>query len=301
LALTWGNVAACDIDTATVYVHPYFFSLSEAKQLGILYHELVSHILNQESDEQKALEDTKRFITQPAFEGLLQSAYPLDRAIEEISVYKQENETSLNERSESNPFITKLQEAALKIYNKYKLYSLPIKDRLLYCNVVFDQEQYFRVYITVNSLYNRLDIDAESIASILAPHEYYYLASFLSDIEQEYYIQDNRNIRFAINLVFDFWEYEKRILEQKSLIEQIESELNRPGSGNLPLIAAMQDIHGGARRALSLIGFVLGLTQDVYPKINTLDDLRSLLLKSGIDINKISVRFAGLNDKSRPG
>ncbi|MFC1592867.1 ROK family protein, partial [Candidatus Omnitrophota bacterium] len=58
LTFTQGNVAACSINSATVYIHPYFFELAEAKQLEIMYHELISHIVNQEPVEQKAMKDT---------------------------------------------------------------------------------------------------------------------------------------------------------------------------------------------------------------------------------------------------
>ncbi|MFA5437827.1 MAG: PEP/pyruvate-binding domain-containing protein, partial [Candidatus Omnitrophota bacterium] len=58
LSLTQGNVAACDIDTKTVFIHPYFFSLNDSLQLKILYHELISHIANNEYIEAKALKDT---------------------------------------------------------------------------------------------------------------------------------------------------------------------------------------------------------------------------------------------------
>lgn len=68
--LTQGKVAAVnlgrkisrDFPDNTVFIHPYFFSLSSIRQLEILYHELVSHILNQESNEQIAMQDTNNFI-----------------------------------------------------------------------------------------------------------------------------------------------------------------------------------------------------------------------------------------------
>ena len=55
-------VAACDIASKTVYIHPYFFSLPEAKQIEILYHELISHIANNEPNEEKAMRDTQTFV-----------------------------------------------------------------------------------------------------------------------------------------------------------------------------------------------------------------------------------------------
>jgi uridine kinase/nicotinic acid mononucleotide adenylyltransferase len=61
LKFTEGNVAACDIDAKIVYLHPYFFELDQAKQLEILYHELISHIAKGLSNELEAMGDTESF------------------------------------------------------------------------------------------------------------------------------------------------------------------------------------------------------------------------------------------------
>ncbi|MDO8489685.1 MAG: methyltransferase domain-containing protein, partial [Candidatus Omnitrophota bacterium] len=75
LSLAQGQVAACNIATKTVYILPYFFNISqedltkegltlEQLQLKILYHELISHIVNQEDEEIKAMQDTRQFVAQ---------------------------------------------------------------------------------------------------------------------------------------------------------------------------------------------------------------------------------------------
>ncbi|MFA5200675.1 MAG: hypothetical protein WC442_07250, partial [Candidatus Omnitrophota bacterium] len=51
LDYTAGNVAGCNISTKTVYIHIYFFTLTRKEQLEIVYHELIAHILNGQSDE----------------------------------------------------------------------------------------------------------------------------------------------------------------------------------------------------------------------------------------------------------
>ncbi|MFA4998333.1 MAG: hypothetical protein WC513_09500, partial [Bacteroidales bacterium] len=61
LDITCRNVAACDINNRIVYLHPYFFTLEEGKQIEILYHELISHIVHNERNEDKAEYDTRRF------------------------------------------------------------------------------------------------------------------------------------------------------------------------------------------------------------------------------------------------
>ncbi|HNW39872.1 MAG TPA: hypothetical protein PKI44_05560, partial [Candidatus Omnitrophota bacterium] len=50
-SLTGGNIAACDINNKIVYIHVAFFELPFAKQLEILYHELISHIAKGIRDE----------------------------------------------------------------------------------------------------------------------------------------------------------------------------------------------------------------------------------------------------------
>ncbi|MFA4934173.1 MAG: hypothetical protein WC574_07085 [Candidatus Omnitrophota bacterium] len=59
LALTNGMVAACDIDNRIVYIHPYFFNLSQSIQIEILFHELISHIEKGIRDENMAISDTR--------------------------------------------------------------------------------------------------------------------------------------------------------------------------------------------------------------------------------------------------
>ncbi|MFA5199212.1 MAG: hypothetical protein WC432_06705, partial [Candidatus Omnitrophota bacterium] len=81
------------------------------------------------------------------------------------------------------------------------------------------------------------------------------------------------------------------------IVQQIDAELEAPGSGKLPVIAAIQDMHGGARRAMGLIGFVLGLPDDIYTRVAKLDDLKALLAEEGIEVGDTAVRFVGLNDK----
>ncbi|MFO8053229.1 MAG: glycosyltransferase, partial [Candidatus Omnitrophota bacterium] len=46
-----------------VFIHPYFFELSQTQQLEILYHELISHIYKGIRDEAEAMADTRQFIT----------------------------------------------------------------------------------------------------------------------------------------------------------------------------------------------------------------------------------------------
>ncbi|MBN3040150.1 MAG: glycosyltransferase, partial [Candidatus Omnitrophica bacterium] len=67
MALTNNMVARVAIADSTIYLHTYFFSLNEeglsdlgleTKQIEILYHEAISHIGHNETDEERAIADT---------------------------------------------------------------------------------------------------------------------------------------------------------------------------------------------------------------------------------------------------
>ncbi|MDD5129369.1 MAG: HAD-IIB family hydrolase, partial [Candidatus Omnitrophica bacterium] len=284
-------VAACDIDNKVIYLHPYFFHISakdlaeeglalEELQLKIMYHELFAHLAKGIREENEAMKDTLM-------------ALSTFKAIKDIHSWKSLHRESMNERCLQHPFMTSLQEKAQDVYSEYELFLLPVVYRLVYINAVFDRQNYPKVYVVITSLLRRI----YSSNVELNPKQYYLLAGVLSDIEAQYSIADNRNIRFSIMLILDLWESQKRILEQLYIIEQIDTELDKPGSGQLPVIAAIQDMHGGARRAMGLIGFVLGLPDDIYTRLKNLDDLKALLAEEGIEAGNTAVRFVGLNDK----
>ncbi|MFA5276692.1 MAG: hypothetical protein WC417_07365, partial [Candidatus Omnitrophota bacterium] len=60
--LTQGQISACVISSKLVFIYPYFFNLSAAKQTEILYHELISHIAKGITDETEAMKDTEEFV-----------------------------------------------------------------------------------------------------------------------------------------------------------------------------------------------------------------------------------------------
>ncbi|MDD5725598.1 MAG: hypothetical protein PHX28_05585, partial [Candidatus Omnitrophica bacterium] len=217
--LTRYCVAACDIDKKTVYLHPYFFHISSADlaeeglaleglQLKILYHELLAHISKGIRDEDEAKKDT--LMALKTFE-----------AVKDIVDWKSLNRGNLNERSFCHPFMTSLQEKAQDIYSKYELFLLPVMYRLIYINAVFDRQNYPKVCVAITSLLRRIYNDNAE----LTPQRYYFLAGVLSDIEAQYSISDNRNIRFSMMLILDLWEPQKRILEQLYIVQQIDAEL----------------------------------------------------------------------------
>ncbi|MBU1999005.1 MAG: glycogen/starch synthase, partial [Candidatus Omnitrophica bacterium] len=78
--LTRGNVAACDINSKTIFIHPYLFILQKRLQLAILYHELLSHIVKAIRDESIALKDTQLNIAS-VYVSVTQNCMPIGALI----------------------------------------------------------------------------------------------------------------------------------------------------------------------------------------------------------------------------
>ncbi|MBW2044651.1 MAG: DUF1152 domain-containing protein [Deltaproteobacteria bacterium] len=60
-AVNLGHAIDSNLPQETVFLHPYFFTLSRQKQIEILYHELISHIYKGIRDEKEAMRDTEEF------------------------------------------------------------------------------------------------------------------------------------------------------------------------------------------------------------------------------------------------
>ena len=219
-------------------------------------------------------------------------------AISRISDWKKVNAAVLDDRSKSNLFWTNLQEEANRIYLYFQVQKLPFADRVAYCRAVFDEAHFPNVNHVINTVLNRMPEKAVSGISALTPEEHNVLADLISVTSSGYTIIDKKNIKFAFNsILLDLSPRERRIIELKWLVGEIDKELAEPGSGNLPLTVVMQDIHGGQRRASALVGFTLGLARDAIKRIFNVKDLKRALREKGIDIDAINGRFIGFNDK----
>ncbi|MFA5068950.1 MAG: hypothetical protein WC487_02395 [Candidatus Omnitrophota bacterium] len=219
-------------------------------------------------------------------------------AVDEMNDWREQNVVCMHQKSGNNCFMTLLQDKMKEVFEKHRLYELPINSRLAYCSLVCSNDVNRNVHNVIKYIYKSLKISSTGSGKIsISPEQYYELANILSESEYLYSILENRYIRFCFALIFDFWDSERRMLEQAYLVEQIDKELNAPGEGRLPVVATMQDLHGGSRRAMSLAGFALGLPPDIYSEIKNLDDLKTSLLRRGIIIGDECIRFIGLNDK----
>ena len=237
----------------------------------------------------------------PKYMGLKDAA-KIQNLVKEIKNWKEKNKKI----SVDDEYLRELKRFAMDVYNHNRVYLLPLRQRMAFARAVFNRTKFPIVNAAVSSIYRALTLkdspcrlNSKDVICTLAPGAYHILANRLSVIESRCSMVDNRTIRFAVNVIlFDFSRSgEKRFLELSWLVEEIDKELDKTGSGRLPAIIAMQDLHGGSKRALSLIGHALGLDRNIYQQINNLGDLKLALEKRGIDVRNLDVRFVGINDK----
>lgn len=226
----------------------------------------------------------------------------IQNLIKEIRKWKDRNK----KKPADDEYLRELKRFAMDVYNHNRAYRLPLHQRMAFARAVFDRTRFPIVNAAISSIYRALTtkglpwrLDPKETLCIVPPEAYHILANRLSVIESRCSMVDNRAIRFAINvIIYDFLRNgEKRFTELSWLVGEIEKELENPGSGSLPTIIAMQDLHGGSKRALSLIGHALGLDRNVYQQINNLSDLKLVLIKRDIVVRDLDIRFVGINDK----
>ncbi|MDD5634333.1 MAG: hypothetical protein PHW46_03555, partial [Candidatus Omnitrophica bacterium] len=252
----------------------------------------------------------RRFVDLNAIDGRDYSSEEekssLQNAIEEINEWKkgpeiQDDPHVLNSRSDVQLFQTKLQETAYTIYGKHKLYRLSLGDRLKFCLATFDEKNFSTEQHIIRLILNRTSLDLNASGDCISAEDVRRVANLLSSVGSRYSILVNKNTRFIMNLMLDISAKERRIDELEWFVGEIDKELETPGSGALPMVVTMQDIHAGQRRATSLLGFAAGLEADVYNRINNVDDLERMLAENGIVLEAIDARFVGFNDKADRG
>lgn len=237
----------------------------------------------------------------PEYVGL-KEAPKIQNLVKEIKKWKEKNKKI----PVDDEYLRELKRFAMDVYNHNRVYMLPLQQRMAFARAVFDRTGFPIVNTAVSSVYRALTskdspcrLNPKDVIYTLAPEAYHILANRLSVVESRCSMVDNRTIRFAINVVlFDFLRNgEKRFTELSWLVGEIDKELDKTGNGRLPTIIAMQDLHGGSKRALSLIGHALGLDRNIYQQIDNLGDLKLALEKRDIDVRDLDIRFVGINDK----
>ena len=222
----------------------------------------------------------------------------LEVAKQEIMEWKIGNIGGWELPSKDNPSVTVLQEKTLQIYGKYRLFQYSIRDIMTYAFAAFDGNNFKNVPGNVEAILSEVDgLDLDGTPEQLDRLMLHELGREIAKVEARVRFSDADNINFIINkLMFDLFSGEKRTVELLLLEEEMECELKNPGTGKLPVICAMQDIHGAAARAMALVGFALGLANNVLSKVKSLADLKVLLRGSDIEVGAYPVRFVGMND-----
>ena|GEM_PF-6828876 len=225
-------------------------------------------------------------------------------ALAEFKAYAQTHAETLHQRTVQNPLITYWQGKVGELYNKHKIYDLSIVERLDFVVNVLSDGAYAAVVERLKQLYDDYQ-DYVGADGRLSAQGYTRMNRQLLEQEGRMTVKEYKYLRFGMGLVYDISDREQRILEQQYLLEQMAVELEHSGRGDLPVTASMQDLHGGARRAMALGGFALGLDALAYERIETLEDLKTELKKADIDLKNLPVTITGLNDKydrgKRPG
>ncbi|MFH1877846.1 MAG: hypothetical protein ABH883_03470, partial [Candidatus Omnitrophota bacterium] len=221
----------------------------------------------------------------------------LEESIKEIEKWKNDNRGGWDTAPDYNHFTSKLREKAYRIYEKNKLYNHSISDILTFVSHVYDGNNYASVLNNIHIVLEDIGLDFSRNPEQLGPTTFHEMAGKLGLMESGLSFNETDDINFTVGkMVFDLFGGEKRIAELLWLEEEIQKELNNPGTGRLPEICAMQDIHGASERAMALTGFALGLPDNILDKIKTLKDLQRILLENDIDIDLKDIRFVGMND-----
>ncbi|MBI4433068.1 MAG: hypothetical protein HY592_06300, partial [Candidatus Omnitrophica bacterium] len=242
-------------------------------------------------------QEAGKFLSDFAPKGLaLGARMSLTKAGRELFEWKRQNADSLNGGSE-RAFWTSLQTEARRIYEEHRINEWGLEDRLAFVREAFDAETFPAENAILDSiLTTELLASGLSILDPRSPAQYHDLQNRLVNTTGQHSRLVNRNVREAINLIFDLHNREKRILEQLYLVQEIDKEIAQEGSGRFPVVAALQDLHGGAR-FLRLAAYLMGLRDPrVYNSIATLESLQRALDQDGIDPSKADLVIAGLND-----
>jgi hypothetical protein len=143
-------------------------------------------------------------------------------------------------RKDDECFVRELESMLHATYNRSRLYRLPLSKRVELCRSVLRRTGYRQALVAVESIYS--EITRPGFEHRLDPEE---------------------PIHFVPLQTYHFLAEQLSIVEGKNSI-----------ADNRVIRFAIQDLHGGARRALALIGFALGLEEDIYNRVQDLSDLK---------------------------
>ncbi|OGW72496.1 MAG: hypothetical protein A2Y02_03345 [Omnitrophica bacterium GWA2_52_12] len=174
---------------------------------------------------------------------------------------------------------------------KFNLKTLPIAYRAAVVLQAFDAERFPEVHKHLLDMLRSVNIS--NVEDRLSASDYQKLMTIgesehLTGIDQYILLHTALN-RYLIDLP----RKEIRALEKEALVLELMKELDEPGTGDLPQMVFLTDLHGGTKTG-DLIGYSLGLKN--YRRIRSVHDLTQRLQAEGIEIEKKNIIFVGGSD-----
>jgi|GEM_PF-2882128 len=220
----------------------------------------------------------------------------LEQAMKDIRQWKAAHSAQILKEDPADPFQTQLEKEAKAVYFKHHLSELAIDERASFAHAVFEGVAEPVVQF-MDGWLNSIGAQVRASSAPITPPFFQKISSKMANLEHQHNILHNQFIRTAGDLIFDLDPTQKTILELKGLVQELKKELGKEGAGNIPTVAAIQDIHGGTRRALALMAFAYGLPADSYKRIHNLKDLERELDAQGLSLDKFpNGRIVGFSD-----
>ncbi len=231
----------------------------------------------------------------------------LEMALKELDLWKQNNENRLKTIRTDKILQTDLHTKARLIFLKHKIQEYPLSDRFTFALKVLEGVDPFALH-TLEEIQKWSELDEHSQyfyeKGELTPEGYHQFDllfqnkyQFMNKEEATSLDAFNSHVNLTLSLdsfVFNFGKGEKELLELCWLNKQFFNELKNPGDGKIPTIAAISDIHGGARRLIPLIAYTLGLRE--YKNLFTVKDLKKALEQNNIKPQEKYIRIVAMSD-----
>lgn len=228
----------------------------------------------------------------------------LEMALKELELWKKNNRGLLKQLKDDKIRQTYLHTEARSIFQKRNIFNESLSSRFEYALKVLEGVDPFatqaiediRSWCILHPQYfhnGGLTPEGYHEFDLLFQNKYQFMNQ--EEITRSDGFNSHINLTIALDwFIFNFYKGEKELLELCWLNEQLVKELDQPGSGNIPTIAAISDIHGGARRFIPLIAYAFGLPAD--NTLYTVNDLKKALQKKGIIPQNKYIRFVAMSD-----
>lgn len=220
----------------------------------------------------------------------LQQATPAERA-QGRKPLREPIAESLEPPSYFRPVIEDL---AWSVYERRRLGELPLAYRVAYALSVFDGNNFPRVHARLVDISRSIRLGEHVQSDQIRAREFAAIIRAYNEAEHQETIEENMMLRFALDkLIFNMPRAERRALEKEAVVDELIKELDAEGTGNVPQIVFITDLHGSTKVG-SLIAYALGVKN--YQNIFSVAQLEKRLQEEGIDIAEKNILFVGGSD-----